>query len=230
MSEQQVAVEKDMLLQAESFWKKNQKIILGIVAGIVVIFGGYYAYNEFVVKPKEEKAAEAIAKVQELFAKDSSNLVINGDNANAVKGALYIIKTYSGTKSANLAHYYAGISYLKLKDFNNAVKHLKDFSTTSNQAQMVAYTALGHAYAELGKKEDAVTYYKKAGSIFEEDKAASAENLYLAAQLLETMNKNKEALEIAKTIKEKFPNTDKGYQIDKFIYRISIEKPDFSVN
>ena len=114
MSEQ--VVEKDLMLQAESFWKKNQKNILIAVTVIAVAIGGWYAYGEFVVKPKEEKAAEALYKVQDFFAKDSSNIVINGDNATGVKGALYVIKTYSGTKSANLAHYYAGVSYLKLKD------------------------------------------------------------------------------------------------------------------
>jgi tetratricopeptide (TPR) repeat protein len=228
MSEQ--VVEKDLMLQAESFWKKNQKNILIAITVIALAIGGWYAYSEFVVKPKEEKAAEALYKVQDFFAKDSSNIVINGDNATGVKGALYVIKTYGGTKSANLAHYYAGISYLKLKDFNNAIKYLKEFSTNAKQIQMAAYTALGHAYAEAGKKEDAVEYYKKAGNAFTEDENNTAENLFFAGALLETMNKNKEALELYKTIKEKYPNTDKGYQIDKFIYKLSIEKNDFSTN
>jgi len=138
--------------------------------------------------------------------------------------------SYSGTKAANLAYYYAGISYLKLKDFNNAIKYLKDFSTNALQVQMSAYTALGHAYAESGKKDEAVSYYKKAATTFEEDKDNSAENLFLAAQLLEIMNKPKEALDIYKTIKQKYPQTSRGYEADKFIYRLSIEKNDFSIN
>ncbi len=226
MSEQ--VVEKDVMLQAQSIWKKIQRPVLIAVIAAVVVFGGLYAYNEFIKKPKEEKAADALAKVQEAFGKDSSNIVINGDGLS--KGALYIIKTYDGTKAANLAHFYAGISYLKLKNFPEAIKHLKDFSTDAKQVQMVAYTALGHAYAESGKKEEAVDYYKKAGSIFPKDEFNSAENLFLAASLLETMSKNKEALEIYKEIKAKYPNTDKGYQVDKNIYHLSVEKNDFSVN
>lgn len=228
MSEQ--VVEKDLLLQAESIWKKYQKLILGFVVGAVAVFGGWYAYNTFIVAPKEEKAAEAIYKVQEYFNQDSSNLVLNGNNTTGTKGALYVIKTYSGTKAANLAHYYAGISYLKLKDFNNAIKYLKEFKTGAKQIQMQAYTALGHAYAESGKKEDAVSYYKKAGSTFETDEEATALNLSFAAGLLETMNKNSEALDIYKTIKQKYPNTTVGYTVDKFIYKLSIEKNDFSTN
>ncbi|MFX8681248.1 hypothetical protein ABTM69_21575, partial [Acinetobacter baumannii] len=74
-----------------------------------------------------EKAVEAIAKAQQYFMADSSRLVLNGDGLN--KGVLAIMKTYSGTKTANLARYYAGISYLKLGEFQNAINQLKDFST-----------------------------------------------------------------------------------------------------
>ncbi|MFX5999199.1 hypothetical protein ABTF05_22725, partial [Acinetobacter baumannii] len=80
-------------------------------------------------------AADALFKAQQYFAIDSLNLVLNGDGQN--KGALYVIKNYGGTKAANLAHYYAGVSYLKLGDFNNAVKYLKDFSTDAKQVQLL---------------------------------------------------------------------------------------------
>lgn len=228
MSEQVQVVEQDVLLKAEGFWKKNQKVILIALVALLVLVGGWYAYNQFVVKPKEDKAQEALYKVQQMFESDSSNLVINGDAANGVKGALYIIKTYSGTKAANLASYYAGVSYLKLKDFNNAIKYLKDFSTNAKQVQLMAYTSLGHAYAESGKKEDAVSYYKKAGTLLEADEESSALNLNYAAQLLETMGKSKEALELYKEIKEKYPNTQIGYQMDKNINRIEVQPNDFS--
>ncbi|GMV78343.1 MAG: hypothetical protein AMXMBFR79_14740 [Chitinophagaceae bacterium] len=224
------AVKKDVFLQLENIWNKNKKIITIAVIAIAVIAGGLYAYQNYVVAPKEEKAADALYKVQQYFSQDSSNLVINGNNEAGVKGALYIIKNYSGTKSSKLAYFYAGVSYLKLKDFPNAIKYLKDFSTNSLQIQMTAYTALGHAYAESGKKDEAVNYYKKAGTTFEDDKDNSAENLFLAAQLLETMSKPKDALEIYKTIKQKYPQTSRGYEADKYIYRLSIEKNDFSIN
>jgi len=229
MSEQVQVVEKDMLLQVQGFWQKNQRTILIALFAIVIAVGGWFGYKKFIKEPKELKASDALYGVQQFFGADSSTLVLNGDASN--KGALYIIKTYDGTKAANLAHYYAGVSYLKLKDFNNAIKYLKDFSTDAKEIQMNAYTALGHAYAEAGKKDDAVEAYKKAGSSFTEDINGSAENLALAAGLLQTMNKNKEALDIYREIKDKYPNTQKGYEADKFIYQLSTtEKNDFSIN
>jgi tetratricopeptide (TPR) repeat protein len=232
MSEQivdaQVVETNEALSKAKSFWDKNGKIVVGFLIGFFVTIGGYFGYKQFIVKPKEEKAADAIYKAQQYFQQDSAKLVLEGDGTN--KGVLYIINNFGGTKAANLAHYYAGVSYLKLGDFNKAIEHLKDFKTSAKQVQAAAYGVLGDAYAEAGKNDDAVDSYKKAGSTFESDEALSAEYLFRAALLSATLKKDKEALDLFKSLKEKFPKTEKGQQADKYINKISVEKADLSVN
>lgn len=212
----------ETIAKMQGFWARFQKPLLIVIALVVVGGGGWYAYNEYIIKPKEEKAADTMFKAQQYFSMDSSNLVLNGDGQS--RGVLYIINNFSGTKAANLSHYYAGVSYLKLGDFNNAVKHLKDFSTDAKQIQLLAYGCLGDAYSELNKKEDAVESYKKAATAFEKDENNSSEYLFRAALLQETTGKNKEALELFKELKTKFPQTEKGFQADKYINRLSIEK------
>lgn len=225
MSEQVNTPEiNEALAKAEGVWKNLQKPILAVLVVALVIGGGYCGYKEYIQKPKEEKAADALFKAQQYFAIDSLNLVLNGDGQN--KGALYVIKNYGGTKAANLAHYYAGVSYLKLGDFNNAVKYLKDFSTDAKQVQLLALGCLGDAYAELNKKEEAIQAYKKAAATFEEDENNSSEYLFRAALLSETTGKTKEALSLYKELKEQFPKTEKGFQADKYINRLSLEKND----
>lgn len=225
MSEQ--VMDGDVVSSLQNFWNKYQKIVLGSIASVVLIFGGIWAYKEYIATPAANKAAEALYSAENYFAQDSSRKVLDGDGST--KGVLYIIKNHSGTPSANLAHYYAGISYLKLGEFNKAVEHLKDFSTTSKPVQMVAFGALGDAYSELGKKDDAISYYKKAGVHFTEDENMSAEYLWRAAKLYEIQNKNQEALELYKEIKSKYPNA-KSNDIDRDIYKVSIEKNEFSTN
>ena len=218
--------EKDILLNLLKFWEKNQKRILTIIGGVAVVIVALYAYNEYMVKPKEQKAQEALYKAEDYFGQDSSRKVLDGDGTS--KGVLYVIKNYSGTKAANLAKYYAGISYLKLGEFNKAVENLKDFSSNSDAIQMVAYGALADAYSELKKNDEAVSYYKKAAAAFTVDQLTSADYLWRAGQLLETLNKPKEALELYKQIKKDFPKAKQG-EIDKYIYKLSIEKNEFSV-
>ncbi len=58
---------------------------------------------------------------------------------------------------------------------------MKDFSTSSKQIQMMDYGALGDAYSELNKNDDAVNYYKKAAEEFPDDATMSSEYLFRAA-------------------------------------------------
>jgi TolA-binding protein len=173
-----------------------------------------------VVKPNNEKAAESLFRAQEYFGQDSLRLALNGDNINP--GFLKIISRYDGTPSANLAHFYAGACYLRMGDFKNAVKHLEDFTTDSKQVQARAYCLLGDAYSEQGKKPEAASQYEKAGKHFEEDDYNSPEYLFRAGYLYESMNKNKEAIDMYKLIKEKYPRTERGLEIDKYLARLGV--------
>ena len=56
----------------------------------------------------------------------------------------------------------------------------------------------------------------------------SSEYLFRAALKLETLGKNSEALDLYKELKEKYPNTERGFGADKYIYRLSIIPNDLS--
>ncbi len=105
-------------------------------------------------------------------------------------------------------------------DYNNAVKYLKDFSTPALQLQARAYGLLGDAYSELNKKEDAVEQYKKAGTVFDKDDVISPEYLFRAGYLYESMGKNKEAIEMYQSIKDKYPTSTRAADIDRYLARL----------
>jgi tetratricopeptide (TPR) repeat protein len=201
--------------------KKNQQLIVYLLAGGLIAVAGFFGYSELYQKPLEAKAADAMYVAEKYFANDSSELVLKGDGTS--KGVLYIIKEFSGTKAANLAKYYAGMSYYRLKDYNKAIEYLKDFSTNAKQVQAVAYGSIGDAYSELKKNDEAIEYYKKAGTHFPEDEAISSEYLFRAASFLELNGKNDAALEIYKQIKQNYPKSEKGFSIDKYISRLQVQ-------
>lgn len=200
------------------FWNKNSKyIVYGFVA-IVVVVGGFFAYKNFIQLPKETKAAEAMWKAEDYYRIDSARLALNGDGSNP--GFLKIISSYGGTKAANLAHFYAGSSFMKIGDFNNAIKHLKDFNTDDKLLAVRAAGLLGDAYAESGNKKDAVEQYRKAGTVFPEDNYNSPEYLFRAGLLYQELGNNDKAVEVFKIIKEKYPNSQAGREIDKYLARL----------
>ena len=89
--------------------------------------------------------------------------------------------------------------------------------------QAIAYGTIGDAYSELKNTDEALNYYKKAGAHFPEDEAISSEYLYRAASLLELNGKVDDAVEIFKEIKSKYPKSEKGLMVDKFINKLKVQ-------
>jgi len=206
--------------------KRIYYVLFTIIIVLIVLVGGWFGYQNFVVAPKEEAAQNAMWKAEQYFREDSLKLALDGDKFN--RGFSYVINNYGSTKAGNLAKYYAGVCYLRLGNFNKAVDNLKDFSTSARQVQMMAYGALGDAYSELNKNDDAINYYKKAANEFTDDATMSSEYLFRAALKSEVLGKNSEALELYKELKEKYPTTERGFSADKYIYRLSVIPNDFS--
>lgn len=210
-----------VVAKAKDFWEKYSKYITWVSAAIIVLIGGFYIYKNFFKEPKEDKAADAMFMAENYFRKDSINLALNGDGPNA--GFLKIIKNHGGTDAANLASFYAGVCYIKLNDNENAVKYLKKFSSSSKPAQARAYKLLGDAYGDLGKNAEAISYYKKAAHEFEDDKEASGEALFSAAYLADrVMKDSKQAIELYKELKEKFPDTQYGRTVDNYLAQLGV--------
>ena len=157
-------------------------------------------------------------KAEEFYRTDSIRLALNGSGAN--QGFLRIVSKYGSTKAGNLARFYAASCYMKLGDFNNAIKQLKEFKTNDELLKVRAAGLLGDAYAETGKKNEAVENYRKAGTIFEEDNVNSPEYLFRAGLMYETMGKNQDASEMYSIIKQKYPATQRGIEIDKYLARL----------
>lgn len=215
--------DQEIVDKAIGFWEKNSKKVITISIAVIVVVGGYLGYKNLIQMPKEQKANEELFTAENYFRKDSFNLALNG--SGSTPGFLKVISKYSGTNAANLAHYYAGASYLQLGEFQKAVDQLSDFSAKgAKQVEAKAEGLLGDAYAELKKNDDAIAHYKNAGTIFEEDQAISSEYLFRGAMLSEMTGKTDQAIELYQILKDKYPRTDKGFIVDKYLARLGVVK------
>lgn len=210
-----------VIAKAKDFWVRNSKIIS--ITCVVVVLGvaGYFVYTNYFQKPKEVQSVDLMYKAEAYYRMDSVNLALKGDGQ--YKGFLKVIDEYGGTEAGNLACYYAGVCYLKLDDNQNAIKFLKKFNTSSKPVQARVYKLLGDASGDLGKTADAVDYYKKSAHAFEDDQAGSAEALFLAAYMADRVLKNqKDAIELYKELKEKFPTTKEGRDADNYLAQLGV--------
>jgi len=206
------------LLKVQNSFEKNQKIIIGALVAIVVLVGGYFGYKYYIQAPKEEKAANALFSAQQWFGIDSFNQVLNGDGQR--EGALTVIKKFSGTKAANLAHYYAGVSYLRTGKPQEAVKQLGEFDAKGTIFQYLAYGATGDAYLDMNDMAKAADFYKKATSGNEKDNFTAPYYLFRLGWVNEKLGKNEDAKKAYREVKQKYPRSMQARDIDKYLARL----------
>lgn len=205
------------LSRTEQFIEKNQtKIIIAVVA-VLAIVGLYMAYQKLYKAPLNQKASEQIYVAEQYFKKDSFDLALNGDGN--YPGFLQIIENYGSTGAGNMSYYYAGISYMKLKNWDKAIKYLGDFSSGDMYLNSMAKGNIGDAYAEKGDDKSAAKYYQKAVDA-NNNKFTVPIYLMKLGRTYERLKDNANALKAYKTIKEKYFRSREARSIDKFIKRV----------
>ncbi|MEG0796819.1 MAG: tetratricopeptide repeat protein [Odoribacter sp.] len=208
------------LTTSEQFIEKNQKMIIYVVIGLLIVIAAYFGYNKFIGDPQETEAAGQIFSAQNYFEKDSFNLALKGDG-NAL-GFIEIANKYSSTPTGNLANYYAGLSYLYTGDYQNAIKYLDKFSSDDLLLGNMAIANIGDAYMQLGDYKKAADYYKKAAGEKNNDFSTPI-FLMKNALALEKAGDNKAALQVYEQIETEYPASPEARDIEKYIERAQLK-------
>ncbi len=207
----------------EGWVAQNQKYIFGIVGAIALITVGYMGYQKFVVEPKNEDAANEMFQAQNYFTEATTNatlsdslynLSLNGGEGKL--GFLGIIESYSGTQSANLAHYYAGMAYLNLGKNKEAIENLEKFKSNDILLSAMALGGIGDAFSELDQKQDAFEYYKKAANSTKND-FTTPRYLNKAGAMALDLGKKDEALKLFNEIKNNYQGSSEANSVDMMI-------------
>ncbi|PWL29887.1 tetratricopeptide repeat protein [uncultured Roseivirga sp.] len=145
---------------------KNEVGPIGFIGAIVGLIVLVVASGLFFLDYRKDQrnidAQNEIFQAQYYYENDSLEFALMGDGRNL--GFIDIIDIYGGTEVANLASFYAGASYLKQRQYEQAIDYLEDFSTSEILVQGRAYSLIGDAYLELGNFSDAADNYERAAN------------------------------------------------------------------
>jgi tetratricopeptide (TPR) repeat protein len=213
----------EFLLDAEVAYTKAEKWIednkkpLGIATiAIISAVLGYFLWTNWYIAGEEKVASGEMFAAQNYFEKDSFNLALEGNANNA--GFLTIIEDHPFTKSANLAHYYAGICQLNLGKWDEAIENLEAFDSDDKMVAPIAKGGIGDAYMEKGETEQAIKYFMQAAELGNNNFVTP---IYLmkAALAQEELGKFEDAVKLYERIKKEFSESQEARDIDKYIAR-----------
>ncbi|MBR9999867.1 MAG: tetratricopeptide repeat protein [Cyclobacteriaceae bacterium] len=151
----------EKLSRSEEFLEKNRVIVISVIGGLAVIVSAIFLFRYYVSNQNNQAQVDMFQAVY-YFESDSIQKALHGDGNNY--GFLEIIDNYGITKTANLANFYAGASYLKLGEFQNAIDYLSEFSSNDLVVKARALALMGDAQMELGEYREAAESYEKAAS------------------------------------------------------------------
>jgi tetratricopeptide (TPR) repeat protein len=208
------------LTKTERFIEQNQKTLIYIVSAIVLVVVLVIGAKRYYLNPREENASKEMFMAEKFFDKDSFNLALNG--YGTYPGFLQIIDDYGMTKSANLSKYYSGVCYLNMGDYTNAISYLKKFNTDDILIGASKYSSLGDAYSGDLKYADAAAAYIKGADKYE-NKFSSPILLKKAGLVYEELKEYKKAHEVYSRIKQTYPESQEGREMDKFIARAALK-------
>ena len=203
--------------KTENFINQNRKSLSIMIGALVLAVGGYYFYQKVYVANKEKEAQTLLFHSEQYLSVDSLKLAINGDGNNP--GLEEIVDEYGVSPSGNLARYYLGMAYMKMKDYNKAIEVLRSYDAKDEITGSLVYGAIGDANMELKNTDEAVSFYKKAVS--ERPNNFTTPIMLMKLAIAEELKGNyQEAKDAYTRIKKDFSTSNEATQVEKYIARL----------
>lgn len=208
--------------KTELFFQKNAKQLLTWLTVVVVLVGGYFAYEYLFARPRAVKVAEMMFVAEQLFVEENFDQALNGDGVNP--GFAEVVERYGNTRQGRLAAQYAGICCIKNGDNDAALSYLEKFKPVKGAPGVIVnaqnYGLRGDIYVDRGDLNKAQDLYRKA--------VDAADNILTTpyymrklALVYAALNNVDKAVELCQRIKIEYPSSIEARDIDKLVGEIS---------
>ncbi len=204
--------------QTQDFMGRYQNYIFGGLVVVVLIIAAF-AFLNYRTGVRNQEAVEQMFQAQFQFERDSFAAALTNPGGGYM-GFLDILDEYGGTPAGNTANYYIGVSYLNLGKYDAAIDYLQDFKPKDDIMPTMKFGAMGDAYSELKDFDNALKSYKRAVSAGEVD-MLKAYYLKKIGMLHEYQKEYAEALEAYQQVKDDYPLSPEGRDIDRYILRVA---------
>ena len=215
---EQTQENENIVTKILSFFNKYQNIIYGVIIGVLVIVLAILAFNRFYVQKKNAEAASQIQQpIRWLTQGDTASLkkALEGDGEN--DGFLDIASGYKLSRTSNTANYYAGLTYLKLGQKDEAMEYLKKFKKKEDVLWYACQATIGDLYDEQGDESNAISYYEKA--VKGKDPFFTPIALFKLGQMYERKGDWKKALDAYETIEKDFYTEYNKMSVAQYVER-----------
>jgi tetratricopeptide (TPR) repeat protein len=209
-------VEFEELTSTENFFEKNKNLFIYGGIGIIVVILGFVGYQKLISEPKDIESQEQVWNAMYDFQNDSLEMAATG--SSDYSGFEEIASSYEGTSGGDIANYSMGIIEMERGNFEEALDYFKNTDFEDVVVGSLCLGLQGDCYVELDDNETAVEYFEK-GANREPNEFTSPMLLKKAGLTYEELGQYDDAIRVYTQIKDDFPTSAEGSDIDKYIAR-----------
>jgi len=206
------------LTKTEQFLEENYKPLLTVL-GVIVVLVAIFWLGRIYLNKRNQEAQSQMYQAERYLEIDSLNLALYGDGNYL--GFIDISDEYKFTRAGNLARYSAGVCFLNLGQYQEAIDYLEKYSKKDKVLGSLAIGAIGDAYIELGDLDKGVAKYIEAAE-FANNSFNTPLYLLKAGEIYELKGEYEEALKLYQRIQKEYPESTEGSSIEKYIERIKV--------
>jgi tetratricopeptide (TPR) repeat protein len=203
-----------------SYYEENKRTIgiIVLAAAVAVIALVVYARNR---TDESEKAQAALGAISTYIDNGQYQTAIDGVPARNVPGLKTIVENFGDSPGGELARFQLASAHLALGQFDEALKHFKDFSPSSDLLDAGRRAGLGACYEARKEYADAASEFEKAAAVSSTDPRVP-EFLHMAAQNFALAGDREKAVDLWKRVKKSHPSSVYGRDAERFIVQYTL--------
>lgn len=210
-------------LEVKNDWFSKLKANKGLFIGSILIglgllsAAGYFAYIKFMWEPTNEESKTVAWKAEKYLELDSLNLALNGKPGD-FEGLVSVADEYDGYIGGERAKYEVALALRDQGKFQEAIDYLTDLQFEDVMIGTFAIGVQGDCYVEMGQLAEGLAKYEEAYNR-EPNQFSTPYFMMKAAAVHEENGNYDKAVELYKTIKNEYEESEYAVGIDKYISR-----------
>lgn len=183
-------------------------VVLLVLAGV-----GWGFYSS----AQEDRAAEALGGIVRAYEQGNYRQALDGTADRP--GLLEVAEEYDGTRSGNLAAFYAADALFRLGERDQALTYFQEFDKTEDFVSASAYAGEAAIYEDRGEFARASELYEEAAETYESP-ITSPRYLLRSALTAEKAGNVDRARELLEDIRDAFPDSPAAGDVEVHLARI----------
>lgn len=202
-------LEQDILIEYSSrfmfFYEKNKVAVISSGIGILAAIGlliGYFVY----MNQQESQAEVLLGVAEESMLRGDYETALYGDESEYTIGFAQISNNFGRTNAGNLASYYAAVSEFELGNYDEALRHIRNYSVPSGILGVSPISLHATILSELERYEEAGDTFERAAR-WNKNTSTTPYNLYEAALAYREAGLNQRAVPLIEEILADYSNS-----------------------